>query len=102
MRKYILTLTSVLFLAGCASKQAKESREAILSLPWKQFDQTAGSGWRAFNDRREYREGGELIEAYLRRHKELTVLQRTVCHYHAGLQFAYCGENTIAVRHFDQ
>src|SRR5437667_6317655 len=84
MRNYALALISVLFIAGCASKQATESREAALSLPWKQFDQTAASGWRLVSDRKEHQKAGELIEAYLRRHKELTVVQRTVSHYHAG------------------
>src|SRR5215213_11831956 len=66
-------------------------REALLSLPWKQFDQTQGSGWRVYVNpaRKEYLKAAKLIEDYLERHDELSVRQRAICHYHAAHQYIY-------------
>ena len=91
------------FLAGCATKPRIENRAALLSLPYERFDQTKGSGWRPlYDERRECGTAGVLIEAYLQRHRELTMEQRTVLHFHAAQMFAYDGQNARAVEHLDQ
>lgn len=61
-------------------------REALLSLPWKQFDQTQNSGWRVYVNptRKQYLVAAKLIEEYLARHDELTLRQRVITHYHAA------------------
>lgn len=66
-------------------------RESLLSLAWKEFDQTQNSGWRVYVNltRKEYLEAARLIEAYLERHHELTPRQRALCHYHAAHQYIY-------------
>ncbi|MDP3073229.1 MAG: hypothetical protein Q8N18_23255 [Opitutaceae bacterium] len=66
-------------------------REALLSLPWKEFDQTQNSGWRVYVNltRKQYLEAAKLIEAYLERHGELTPRQRAITHYHAAHQYIY-------------
>jgi hypothetical protein len=72
------------FFFGCASGPQHREREAILSLPWQQFDQTLNSGWRVYSARREYRAAADVIEVYLKEHQDLTVHQRAVSHFHAG------------------
>src|SRR5437868_11586739 len=69
---------------GCVSGPHDSERDAILSLPWQQFDQTLGSGWRVHSARHEYRAAADVIEVYLKRHPELTVRQRAVSLFHAG------------------
>lgn len=66
-------------------------RETLLSLPWKEFDQTQNSGWRVYVNpsRKEYLKAAKLLEEYLERHAELTARQRALCHYHAAHQYIY-------------
>src|SRR5215475_7325234 len=53
--------------------------EAYLSLPYKEFDATPGSGHRRFRDQpRNPAQAGALIEAYLERHPELSSEQRII------------------------
>jgi hypothetical protein len=62
-----------------------DNRETLLALPYKEFDQTQGSGWRPLVDERhQYREAAELIVEYLQRHPEVKGSQRAVLHFHAG------------------
>jgi hypothetical protein len=76
---------------GCISEPRDREREVILSLPWQQFDQTLGSGWRIYSARRDYQAAADVIEVYLRQHPELTVRQRAVSHFHAGQMRVYEG-----------
>jgi hypothetical protein len=69
---------------GCVAQPHDASRDALLSLPWQEFDQTLNSGWRVYSARREYRASADVIEVYLKQHRELTVRQRAVSHFHAG------------------
>ncbi len=71
-------------------------RETILSLPWKQFDQTQNSGWRVYvnPNRKQYLVAAKLIEEYLARHDELTLWQRVITHYHAAHQYIYRAVST--------
>jgi hypothetical protein len=66
-------------------------RETLLSLPWKQFDQTPNSGWRVYLNpsRKQYLKAAKLIEDYLQRHDDLSARQRALCHYHAAHQYIY-------------
>src|SRR5437016_5092352 len=53
-----------------------EDREAYLSLGYKEFDATPGSGHRRYRDRPQNpAQAGALIEAYLERHPELSFEQ---------------------------
>jgi len=66
-------------------------REALLLLPWKEFDQTQNSGWRIFVNpsRKEYLIAAKLMEDYLARHNHLTARERVIIHYHAAHQYIY-------------
>src|SRR5205809_4213419 len=62
-----------------------EELEAYLSLAYKEFDATPGSGWRRFRDQpRHPSQAGELIEAYLERHTDLLAEQRVYVQGHAA------------------
>lgn len=80
---------------GCVSAPRDSERDAILALPWQQFDQTLDSGWRVYSARHEYRLAADVIEVYLKQHPELTVRQRAVSQFHAGQMRVYAG-NTMA------
>jgi hypothetical protein len=82
---------------GCVSGPHDSERDAILSLPWQQFDQTLDSGWRVYSARHEYRAAADVIEVYLKQHPELTVRQRAVSHFHAGQMRVYDGHTEAGV-----
>jgi hypothetical protein len=88
-------------LVGCATPRSSE-QAAVLALPYEQFDQTFGSGWRTLFDQREYAGAARLIEYYLQSHQELTFGQKKFLHLHAGMMFALEGSTTRAVKHLDQ
>jgi hypothetical protein len=95
-------IASALYFTGCASRPKDASRSTLLSLPWQQFDQTPGSGWRIYGERKQYREAAELLEVYLKRHNELTVRQRAVSRYHAGIMRVRSGNSPAGITHLNQ
>jgi len=88
------------FLGGCAAPVSTE-RIAMLSLPYNEFDQSYGSGFRLLYDRGEYLKAAVLIEDYLKAHRELTAGQQKFLHLHAAQMFALGSESTRAVQHLD-
>jgi len=100
----IIALTLALaggLLVGCATS-GSFNRAAALSLPYDQFDQTFGSGWRPLFDQRDYGTAAGLIEDYLRGHHDLSPGQQKFLHLHAAMLFALEGETARAVQHLDQ
>ena len=95
----VCLLASAQCFTGCASRPKDATREALLSLPWQQFDQTLNSGWRVYSERHEYRAAADVIEVYLKQHQELTVRQRAVSHFHAGQMRVYDGRVKAGVAH---
>jgi hypothetical protein len=74
-----------------------------LSLPYKDFDATPGSGHRRFRDQpRDPAQAGVLIEAYLERHTDLPRNQRTNLQGHAAQLFAMAGMNERAITQLDR
>jgi hypothetical protein len=106
--KAILSFAAVCLLAsaqcftGCASRPKDATREALLSLPWQQFDQTLNSGWRVYSERHEYRAAADVIEVYLKQHQDLTVRQRAVSCFHAGLMRVRDGHTQAGLAHMRQ
>ncbi len=91
-----------LCFAGCASRPQDSTRAALLSLPWQQFDQTQNSGWRVYAARGEHQEAAQLIEIYLKQHPDLTVRQRAVSHFHAGIEHVLDGHTKAGLVHLNQ
>src|SRR5258706_10064613 len=89
------------FLEGCVAP-ASTPRTAMLSLPYNEFDQNYGSGFRLLYDCGEYLKAAVLIEDYLKAHRELTDGQQKFLHLHAAQMFALGSENTRAVEHLDR
>ena len=87
------------YFSGCVSRPRDSDRDALLSLPWQQFDQTLDSGWRVYSARHDYRAAASVIEVYLKQHPELTVRQRAVSHFHAGQMRVYDGRTAAGVAH---
>jgi hypothetical protein len=84
---------------GCGARPKDASAEAMLALPWQQFDQTPNSGFRVYEARHEYRAAADVIEVYLKQHQELTVRQRAVSHFHAGTMRVCDGRVKAGVAH---
>jgi hypothetical protein len=96
-----LVILLAVFAGGCAEPESRD-RATVLSLPYEQFDQTFGSGWRPVFDQRQYAKAANLIEDYLQARTELTFGQQKFLHMHAGMLFALAGRNARAVKHLDQ
>lgn len=73
-----------------------------LSLPYRQFDQTQGSGWRALADRQQFQEGATLIQDYLSMHPELSLKEKAVLHFHVAQLLAVAGHESEALAHLEQ
>jgi hypothetical protein len=71
-------------------------------LPYKEFDQAYGDGWRSVFERGQGLTAVALIEDYLKKHGELTLGQRKFLHLHAAQVLALENKNKRAVRHLDQ
>lgn len=99
----IAVLFQVLALqpALAAEQTAVPDDETLLALPWKQFDQTLGAGWRIYAIRKEHSRAAELIETYLARRNDLTPPQRAVSHFHAGAELARENLYEAALRHLE-
>lgn len=93
-------LTAVLVASVCSAQTAPTTglpapqgadREALLALPWKEFDQTQNSGWRIYvnPERKQYREAISLMEDYLARHPGLPPRQQAILRYHAAHHYIY-------------
>ncbi len=96
----------VLFAAAAllvvSAHAADRETDELLALPWKQFDQTLGSGWRVLADRREHLAAARLIERYLDRRSDLTPAQRAVSNFHAGAELARENRYAEAFPHLDR
>lgn len=79
-----------------------EDREAYLSLDYKEFDATPGSGFRRYRDQPQNpAHAGALIEVYLERHSELPLEKQIILRFHAAQLFAMGGMNERAIKHMD-
>lgn len=95
-------LLCIVSCLASAEEVSDPEQVAVLKLSWTEFDQTLGSGWRVFADRKQYLAAAELIEIYLRQHAELAVRQRAISNHHAGQMFACAGRVATALSHLDR
>jgi len=87
-------------LTGCAHWSEGSDRTAVLSLSYKEFDQTPHAGWRVLaEDGQRLLEAAALIEAYLTQHTELDPFQRSNLHWHAAHALAVAGDTAAARKH---
>lgn len=96
----VLLLTAL--AAGCDSNRDGKQHASLLSLPYAQFDQAQGAGWRAMADRQQFYDGAVLIEAYLPRHPELSLKEIALLHFHAAQLLAVSGREAEALVHLEQ
>jgi hypothetical protein len=94
-------LVIAMYFVGCTSP-ARKYRTDVLSLPYSEFDQAYGDGWRSFFEAGDAATAATLLEQYLELHKELTFGQRKFLHLHAGQLWALEGKNTRAVKHLEK
>ena len=98
-----MSLTLGALLTGCFHQPRDNAREALLSLPYEEFDQTPDSGWRVWFKQKRNREAVVLIEEYLKRHCDLTPKHSAMLHFHAAQLLATEGrESQRAIAHLKQ
>jgi hypothetical protein len=95
-------MSKSLAIAALLGLLAQPNDAELLSLPWKQFDQTLGSGWRVYACRKDYAGAARLIETYLARRTDLTPTQRAVSHFHAAAELARANHYQEALRHLER
>jgi hypothetical protein len=98
---YILTVFLAALCASCGGDHDAKERDAFLSLPYRQFDQTPGSGWRAMAERQQFAEAAKLVEAYLALHPELAPKERALLHFHAAQLLAVASRESEALAHLE-
>jgi hypothetical protein len=103
MHQHIPTalVMTTLFFAGCSTPD-RGHRTALLTLPYNEFDQAYGDGWRSFYEAGDVRTAVALLEDYLKLHPDLTFPQRKFLHLHAGQLLALQGRNPQAVKHLEK
>ncbi len=87
---------------SCDSKRNDKTHTSVLSLPFAQFDQAQGAGWRALADRQQFDQGAALIQGYLPLHPELSSKEKAVLHFHAAQLLAVAGHESEALVHLEQ
>lgn len=97
-----VALMTPLGLAISAESVGAPDEEALLALPFKQFDQTLGSGWRVYADRNEHLKAAELIRTYLSRRYDLTPAQRAASNFHAAAELARANRTDEALQHLEK
>ena len=66
LMRYVTALAlTAMFIAGCATSE-RSYRTTVLALPYSEFDQAYGDGWRSVFERGEGGAAVELIEDYLK------------------------------------
>jgi hypothetical protein len=98
---YILTVFLAALCASCGGDRDARDRDAFLSLPYRQFDQTPGSGWRVMAERQQFAEAAKLVEAYLALHPELVSKERALLHFHAAQLLAVASRGSEALAHLE-
>jgi hypothetical protein len=87
--------------AGC--ELTERQREELLELPFAQFDQQEGSGWRPLYEVRCYTRAADLIADYMKRHSDLVerhpelANQVYILPAHAGQMYALAGRYDVAI-----
>lgn len=98
---FVAFMTSLGLAISAESIEAPDE-EALLALPFRQFDQTLGSGWRVYADRNEHLKAAQLIRTYLSRRDDLTAAQRAASNFHAAAEFARVNLTDEALQHLEK
>jgi hypothetical protein len=83
-------------MAGNCKISAAE-KTALLALPYQEFDQTLGEGWRKYADRGCYRQTAPIVDQYrTMNQRDLLDWQVRILTWHAGQIYAFCDEYGLA------
>lgn len=87
---------------GKYEKKEDESKGELpfSAMSFKEFDQLP-NGWRKLTAEGKFKEAAEAIVSYLSEAKSLTNYEKCLLHWHAGQEFAKCGETNQAIAHFN-
>lgn len=73
-----------------------QERRRVLALPFREFDQSTGGGWRALYAKKCYDEAAELLVAYMGLHPQVAK-EQYILPFHAGQMFALGGRYAEAI-----
>jgi len=73
-----------------------------LGLDFDTFDQSAGAGWRHLAENGRFLEAANLIDSYIKKHKNLNESQMTILYFHAGQMYAFSDDYQTAIDRFNK
>lgn len=71
-----------------------------LKLPYQEFDQRPGKGWRKFAEQGKFLQAAKLIDRYEKEKKGLEEWQRVNLRFHAGQLYAFADQKDQALARF--
>ena len=97
MRKatILLPALTLLYFYSCVQNN-------ILNLGYQSFDQNPNSGWRKVAQDKGITEAGNLIDRYLKKHKDLDPSETVNLHFHAGQMYAFADDYETALERFNK
>lgn len=95
MKKAIILLPALILLVLFSCVQNN-----ILNLDYQSFDQSPNSGWRRLAQEGRFGEAGNLIDRYLKNHKDLDPSETVNLHFHAAQMYAFADDYETALERF--
>lgn len=88
------------------SSYSMNDHSPLLLLSFREFDQTAGRGWRSLvsysSSPEEYCSAAHLIDSYITHNKSLTESELNISCFHAGQLYAFAGDSDKALTYFNK
>ena len=72
-------------------------KRGSLGLDFDTFDQSSGAGWRQLAENGRFLEAANLIDSYIKKHKNLNESQMTILYFHAGQMYAFADDYKTAL-----
>jgi hypothetical protein len=88
----LLPALTLFFFYGCVQNN-------ILNLDYQSFDQSPNAGWRRLAQEGRFAESANLIDRYLKKHKDLDPSETVNLHFHAGQMYAFADDYEAALEH---
>ena len=76
---------------------SRTERQTLLQLPFNQFDQQSGNGWRPLYAEKCYLEAATLLQDYMKRHPD-AAREHYMLPFHTGQMFALAGKYPEAIK----
>jgi len=92
-RSVLLLAVIIFFFYSCV-------QNVFLNQDYRSFNKDPNSGWRKVAQEEGFAEAGDLIDRYLKKHKDLGSSQTVNLNFHAGQMFAFANNYETALERF--